>query len=60
VNALAAAILGIAWLVGRTLYIPLYMREPSSRGLAFGLAAIAQLILMLGVVAGSIWMLLRG
>jgi glutathione S-transferase len=60
VNPVAAAALGAIWLVGRTLYIPLYMRQPSSRGPAFGLAAIAQVILMLGVVAGAIWMLFHG
>jgi glutathione S-transferase len=60
VSPLAAAVLGIVWLIGRALYLQLYMREPSSRGPAFLTAAIPQVILALGVVVGAILALLRG
>jgi glutathione S-transferase len=60
VSAPLAALLGLVWLVGRGLYVRLYMREPSSRGPGFTIAAIPQVLLMLGVVLGSIWALLQG
>ena len=58
-NPRAAAGLGFLWILGRILYIPLYMRDPDKRALGFGLAFVPQIILTLGAVAGAVAAILR-
>ncbi|MSP52028.1 MAG: MAPEG family protein [Alphaproteobacteria bacterium] len=60
VDGLAAAALGLIWVIGRVLYIPAYMREPESRGPGFTIAFVPQIILVLGSIAGAVYQILRG
>jgi len=60
VNVTLATLLGAVWLVARGFYIQLYMHEPASRAPGFIGALIPQVILILGVVLGAIWAILRG
>lgn len=49
---LAAAGLGAVWIVGRILYARGYLAAPEKRGLGFGIAAVAQLGLLILSIAG--------
>ncbi|MEI7931464.1 MAG: MAPEG family protein [Alphaproteobacteria bacterium] len=51
---LVATILGVLWLIARTVYIIAYVREPSKRGPAFGIGWLIGLILLIGAAAGAI------
>ncbi len=52
------ALLGLAWIVGRILYMTGYMADPDKRGIGFGIASLAQLLLMVLAIAGivRVWM----
>jgi glutathione S-transferase len=52
------AALGLVWVVGRVFYMTGYMADPDKRGLGFGIASIAQLLLLILAIAGivRIWM----
>ena len=52
------AALGLAWIVGRLLYMTGYMADPDKRGVGFGIASLAQLLLLILAVAGivRVWM----
>lgn len=52
------AALGFAWIVGRILYMTGYMADPDKRGIGFGIASLAQLLLLILAVAGivRVWM----
>jgi len=54
------ALLGLAWVVGRLLYMTGYMADPDKRGLGFGIASVAQLLLLILAIAGivKVWMAL--
>ena len=54
------AALGLAWVVGRILYMTGYMADPEKRSLGFGISAIAQILLLILAVAGivKVWMAL--
>ena len=54
------AALGVAWLVGRLLYMTGYMADPDKRGLGFGIASIAQILLLILAIVGMVrvWMAL--
>jgi glutathione S-transferase len=43
-----AAVLGVIWLVGRTLYARAYVANPSSRGVGFLLTLLPTMLLLLG------------
>lgn len=51
---LVATVLGVLWLIARSIYIIAYVREPSKRGLAFAAGSIVNLVLLVGGVAGAI------
>ena len=55
VNALAAAGLGLLFIVGRTIYFRGYIADPAKRGPGFGLTILATMILLLGGLGGAIW-----
>lgn len=55
VSATAAAVLGLIFLVGRTLYFRAYVAEPASRGPGFGLSILPNLVLLLGGLGGALW-----
>jgi len=55
VNDLAAAGLGVVFLVGRMLYSIAYTKDPTSRGLGMMLSFIPSLIMLLGAFFGAGW-----
>jgi glutathione S-transferase len=60
VNATAAAVLGVVFIVGRTLYFRAYIADPVKRGPGFGLSVIPTTILLLGGLGGAIWSAVTG
>jgi uncharacterized MAPEG superfamily protein len=54
VNATAAAVLGVVFLVGRQLYQIGYVADPKKRFAGFGLSALPNLVLALGGLAGAV------
>ena len=46
------AVLGLVWIVGRILYMQGYMQAPEKRELGFGIAAIANLGLLILAIVG--------
>ena len=60
VNAPTAAVLGLVFIVGRTLYFRGYIAEPRKRAPGFGISWLANLILLLGGLGGVIWALIGG
>ena len=53
-----AAVGGLIWIVGRAIYAVAYTRNPSSRGLGFGIAMLAEVGMFLGAIYGVIKVLL--
>ena len=45
-----AAGLGAVYLVGRTLYLLSYVKDPKSRGLGFALSSLPSLVMLIGVL----------
>jgi len=58
-DAIAAA-LGVAWIIGRILYMTGYMEAASKRGRGFAVQASAAIALWVGATAGIIWHLVQG
>ena len=54
-----AALLGLAWIVGRTIYARAYAKDPSTRSTGFGIQAFATLTLLVGALGGALWSLVR-
>jgi len=52
VNAIAANILGVIWIIGRILYAWGYYTEAGKRGPGFAINSLTTLILMLGSLLG--------
>ena len=52
------AALGLVWVVGRIFYMNGYMADPDKRGVGFGVASLAQLLLLVLVIVGivRVWM----
>ena len=55
VNDLAAAGLGVIFLIGRMIYSIAYSKDPAKRGLGFMLSFLSSTILALGGLGGAIW-----
>lgn len=53
-NPLYAAVLGVVYLVGRTLYAVSYVRDPAKRGPGFGLTMLPTLFMLIGALVGAI------
>jgi glutathione S-transferase len=51
------AALGLVWIIGRVIYMRSYVRDPASRGLGFGVQALASVLLMIGGLVAVIWRL---
>jgi len=60
VQALAGAGIGLVFLIGRFIYRRAYLKDPASRGLGFGLGAVALAVLMLGGLVGAVMSYLAG
>ena len=54
-----AALLGLAWIVGRAVYARAYAKDPSTRSVGFGIQAFATLVLLFGALGGALWSLVR-
>jgi uncharacterized MAPEG superfamily protein len=54
VSAPIAAGLGCVFIVGRVIYLRAYVADPASRSLGFAVGALAQIVLLLGAVVGSV------
>jgi glutathione S-transferase len=52
------ALLGLIWVIGRVIYMAGYMAAPEKRGMGFGIAALAQIALLLVSIIGIVttWM----
>ncbi|HEY0282799.1 MAG TPA: MAPEG family protein [Rhizomicrobium sp.] len=46
--------LGLAWIVGRIFYMNGYMAGPDKRGVGFGIASLAQLLLLVLAIVGIV------
>lgn len=57
VNAPIAAGLGLVFIVGRALYLVGYVKDPGSRGRGFLISFSANVVLLLGGLAGAIFTL---
>jgi glutathione S-transferase len=55
VSAPVAALLGLVFIVGRTVYLGAYVADPARRGAGFGLTVLPNTILLLGGLGGAIW-----
>lgn len=54
VNAIAAAALGLVFVVGRALYAHSYVNDPARRGAGFAIGVLATLVLLLGSLVGAV------
>ena len=58
VNPVAAAALGVVYLIGREVYAATYVMDPAKRSAGFGLTFLPVAILVLGGLGGAVWSLL--
>lgn len=50
-----AALVGVAFIVGRFLYLQGYVRDPAQRGIGFGVSFLANVTLVVGALIGTIF-----
>jgi glutathione S-transferase len=60
VSPIWGGIIGLAFVLGRILYVTGYIRDPASRELGFTIGAVATAILLLGGLAGVLKIMLTG
>jgi glutathione S-transferase len=53
------AALGLVWIIGRVIYMRSYVRNPASRGLGFGVQALASMLLLIGGFVAILWGLVK-
>jgi uncharacterized MAPEG superfamily protein len=53
-SANLAALMGVAFIVGRLVYYRGYVEEPGKRSTGFAIGLIAQMILLIGAIAGAV------
>ena len=49
-----AALIGLAWIAGRALYMVSYVRDPASRGVGFSIQMVACAVLFVGSLVGIV------
>jgi len=54
-----AALIGVAWIVGRFMYMTGYAREASARSAGFGIQALATGVLLLGALGRIVWQMVQ-
>ena len=59
ISPLWAAVLGAIFIVGRFVYASTYVRDPKSRSIGFGLTAIPNLLMLLGILIWAVWALIK-
>jgi glutathione S-transferase len=57
-NDTLAAALGLVWVIGRTIFMIGYTADAKKRSAGFGIQALVNLVLMVGVVVGAVQALL--
>lgn len=55
INTVAAAVLGLVFIIGRIIYYHAYLEDPPTRSLGFGLTILPTTILVLGGLGGAVW-----
>jgi glutathione S-transferase len=60
VNPIAAASLGIIWVIGRIIYAWGYYQAAEKRGPGFGISTLATVVLLLGSLIGIVLNLVKG
>ncbi len=58
VHAVTAAALGVVYLIGRTMYLLSYVKDPKSRGPGFALTLLPSVVLATGALVGAVMSLL--
>jgi glutathione S-transferase len=53
------AALGLVWIIGRVIYMRSYVRNPASRGIGFGIQALASVLLLIGGLVAVGWGLVK-
>jgi glutathione S-transferase len=60
VNPIAAASLGVIWVIGRIIYAWGYYQAAEKRGPGFGISTLATIVLLLGSLIGIVLNLVKG
>jgi glutathione S-transferase len=55
-----AAVFGLVWIAGRTLYMTGYAQAAEKRSMGFGIQALATGILLFGALGAIVWRLVHG
>ena len=56
-SPVAAAVLGVIYLIGREVYAAGYVKEPAKRSAGYGISFLPAAILVVGGLAGAVWRL---
>ena len=56
-NDVAAAVVGLVWILGRILYLTGYAKAAEARGRGFGIQALATAVLLFGAMGRIVWAL---
>ena len=54
IHAVAAAIIGIIFIMGRAIYYKSYTRDPKQRGIGFGITMLSNMVLLVGSLIGLV------
>ena len=50
----AAPLLGVVWVIGRAMYMNAYLKDPEKRGPGFGVASLAEVLLLILALIGIV------
>lgn len=54
ISEIAAAVLGLVFIIGRLIYFRAYIADPKKRGPGFGLSVLPTMIMLLGGLGGAV------